>query len=240
MTPQGLAITTLIASGVFASIYSMQNTTIANGCVINATAPFMAAALAWIWFRERPGRRTVVCTLIAGAGVIVTVSGTLAAGGGHLKGDLAMVYGTFALTMMTVITRRYRQTPMLESVAIACFMAAVFAALFADPFKVSSGDITLLAIFGVITQGGGLGIYTMGARRLPAAQASLLSSAEMPMAPLWVWIFFDEVPAVETFVGGALVLAAVVWNIGRELSARTQAGASAAGAESPVEASGQA
>jgi uncharacterized membrane protein len=124
MTPQGLAITTLIASGVFSSIYSMQNTTIANGCVIYSTAPFMAAVLAWIWFRERPGRRTVICTVIASAGVVVTVSGTLAAGGGHLKGDLAMVYGTFALTMMTVITRRYRETPMLESVAIACFMAA--------------------------------------------------------------------------------------------------------------------
>src|SRR4051812_46846113 len=53
----------------------------------------------WPAFRERPGTRTIACTFIAGAGVIVTVSGTIAAGGGHLKGDLAMVYGTFALTM---------------------------------------------------------------------------------------------------------------------------------------------
>lgn len=240
MTPQGLAITTLIASGVFSSIYSMQNTTIANGCVIYSTAPFMAAVMAWIWFRERPGRRTVICTFIASAGVIVTVSGTLAAGGSHLKGDLAMVYGTFALTMMTVITRRYRDTPMLESVAIACFMAAVFALLLADPFKVSGGDIVLLAVFGIITQGGGLGIYTMGARRLPAAQASLLSSAEMPMAPLWVWIFFDEVPAVETFIGGALVLAAVVWNIGKELTAQARTEVPAGGAKGAAEASGPA
>ena len=37
------------------------------------------------------------------------------------------------------------------------------------------------------------------------------------MAPLWVWIFFNEVPATETFLGGALVLAAVLWNIGMEL-----------------------
>lgn len=37
------------------------------------------------------------------------------------------------------------------------------------------------------------------------------------MSPLWVWIFFNEVPANETFLGGALVLAAVLWNIGMEL-----------------------
>ena len=114
MTLPGIATTLFIATAVFASIYSMQNTTIANGAVIGSTIPFMAAVLAWLWFRERPGTRTIVCTVIAMAGVAVTVSGTLAGGGGHLKGDLSMVYGTFALAMMTVITRRYRDTPMLE------------------------------------------------------------------------------------------------------------------------------
>jgi drug/metabolite transporter (DMT)-like permease len=34
-----------------------------------------------------------------------------------------------------------------------------------------------------------------------------------------VWIFFDEVPAIETFIGGALVLCAILWNIGAELRA---------------------
>jgi hypothetical protein len=47
----------------------------------------------------------------------------------------------------------------------------------------SAGEITLLCLCGIVTQGGGLGIYTMGARRLPSAQAALLSTAEMPMAP---------------------------------------------------------
>jgi drug/metabolite transporter (DMT)-like permease len=37
------------------------------------------------------------------------------------------------------------------------------------------------------------------------------------MAPLWVFIFFDEVPAKETLLGAALVVAAIVWNIGKEL-----------------------
>jgi drug/metabolite transporter (DMT)-like permease len=217
LTSAGIAITMLIAGAIFSAIYSMQNTTIANACVIYSTVPFMAAVLAWLWFRERPGRRTLLCTFIAGVGVVVTVGGTIALGGDHLKGDLAMVYGTFSIAMMTVIMRRYRDTPMLESVALACFMAAAFAICFATPFEIASGDIALLGIFGIITQGGGLGIYTMGARRLPSAQAALLSSSEMPISPLWVWIFFDEVPANETFIGGAFVAAAILWNIGMEL-----------------------
>ena len=228
MTLPGIATTLFIATAVFASIYSMQNTTIANGAVIGSTIPFMAAVLAWLWFRERPGTRTIVCTVIAMAGVAVTVSGTLAGGGGHLKGDLSMVYGTFALAMMTVITRRYRDTPMLESVALACLLAGGFAWFLADPFAIPTGDMALLGIFGIVTQGGGLGVFTMGARLLPSAQAALLSSAEMPMAPLWVFIFFNEVPASETLFGAALVLAAIVWNIGKELTTRPKARAVAA------------
>jgi len=220
MTPAGIATTLFIATGVFASIYSMQNTTIANGAVIASTIPFMAAALAWLWFRERPGTRTIVCTLIAMAGVTLTVSGTLAAGGGHLNGDLGMVYGTFALAMVTVITRRYRDTPLLLSVALACLLASAFAFFLADPFAIPTGDIILLGLFGIVTQGGGLGIYTMGARRLPSAQAALLSASELPMAPLWVFIFFNEVPAKETLFGAALVVAAIIWNISKELGTR--------------------
>ena len=78
-------------------------------------------------------------------------------------------------------------------------------------------QIGWLALFGIVTQGAGLGIYTMGARRLPSAQAALLSASEVPLSPLWVWIFFAEVPAIATFIGGGLVLGAILWNIGAEL-----------------------
>src|SRR5262249_43829694 len=198
LTPAGFAITTLIASGIVSAVYSMQNTTIANACVIYSTVPFMAAILAWLWFRERPGSRTLLCTFVASAGVASTMGGTIPLGGFHLKGALAMVYGTFSIALMAVIMRRCRDTPMLEAVALAGFRAGSLASCFTTPFNSATSDMVVLAVFGIITQGGGLGIYTMGARRLPSAQAALLSSSEMPMSPLWVWIFFDEVPAKET------------------------------------------
>ena len=48
--------------------------------------------------------------------------------------------------------------------------------------------------------------------------------AEMPMAPLWVWLFFNERPAMETFAGGALVLVAILGNIILELRTSTSTG----------------
>jgi DME family drug/metabolite transporter len=220
-TPAGIALMLLNATGMTSFVYALQNTTIANVTVIYATLPFITAILAWLWFRERANKRTLIGSLVAGAGVAITMGGTIAIGGGsHLLGDLAALYLTVSFAFMTVIMRRYRETPMLESVGMACLVMAVIAFFLGDPFSLSFGQVAWLAAFGIVTQGGGLGIYTMGARRLPSAQAALLSASEVPMSPLWVWIFFSEVPAQETFIGGGLVLAAILWNIAAELRKR--------------------
>jgi drug/metabolite transporter, DME family len=216
--PAGIAMMILNCIGMGGFVYALQNTTIANVTVIYATLPFITAIFAWLWFRERVQRRTVIGSLIAGAGVAITVGGTIAIGvGGHLRGDLAALGFTADFALMTVLMRRHREAPMLESIAISGFLMALVALCLSDPFTISLPQIGWLVAFGIVTQGGGLGLYTMGARRLPAAQAALLSASEVPMAPLWVWIVFSEVPARETFIGGGLVLAAILWNIGAEL-----------------------
>ena len=216
--PAGVTMMILNGVGMAGFVFALQNTTIANVTVIYATLPFLTALFAWLWFRERVQGRTLIGSLIAGAGVAITVGGTIAIGGsGHLRGDLVALGFTADFALMTVLMRRHREAAMLESVAISGFLMALIALCLSDPFTVSLPQIGWLAAFGIVTQGGGLGLYTMGARRLPAAQAALLSASEVPLAPLWVWIFFAEMPARETFIGGGLVLAAILWNIGAEL-----------------------
>jgi drug/metabolite transporter (DMT)-like permease len=216
-TPAGIALFMISATGKTAFIFALQNTTVANVTVIYATLPFITAILAWLWFRERAQRRTLIGSLVAGVGVLITVGGSTGLGGGHILGDLAALFMTFTMAIMTVIMRRHREVPMLEAASLSGFAIAIIAFPLCDPFSASATDILWLAAFGIITQGGGLGIYTIGARRLPSAQAALLSASEVPMSPLWVWIFFDEVPARATFIGGGCVLAAILWNVGAEL-----------------------
>ena len=216
----GIALILISATGKIAFLYALQNTTVANVTVLYATLPFMTAILAWLWFREKAERRTLIGSLVAGVGVLITVAGSTGLGGGHILGDLAALFMTLTMALMTVIMRRHRDVPMLEAAALSGFVAATIAFPMAEPFSIATTDILWLALFGLVTQGGGLGIYTMGARRLPSAQAALLSASEVPMSPLWVWIFFTEVPAQETFIGGGLVLAAILWNIAAELRKR--------------------
>ena len=190
----GIALILISATGKIAFLYALQNTTVANVTVLYATLPFMTAILAWLWFREKAARRTLIGSLVAGVGVLITVAGSTGLGGGHILGDLAALFMTLTMALMTVIMRRHRDVPMLEAAALSGFVAAMVAFPMAEPFSIATTDILWLALFGLVTQGGGLGIYTMGARRLPSAQAALLSASEVPMSPLWVWIFFQRGP----------------------------------------------
>jgi drug/metabolite transporter (DMT)-like permease len=73
-------------------------------------------------------------------------------------------------------------------------------------------DIAVAAAMGVVILAIGMVLYTRGSRRLPAAEATLLSLVEVMLAPLWVWLVIAETASAATFAGGAVVLAAVVLN----------------------------
>ena len=80
---------------------------------------------------------------------------------------------------------------------------------FADPARIGGGDVAWLASLGIGQIGLGFALFTVGARLIPAAQASLITLLEVVLGPLWVWLALDE-PGTLTLVGGAIVILAIV------------------------------
>ncbi|HTD48832.1 MAG TPA: EamA/RhaT family transporter, partial [bacterium] len=70
-------------------------------------------------------------------------------------------------------------------------------------------EFAYLALFGTTQFGLGLLLLTLGTRLISATESALISALEAPLAPAWVWVAFKEVPPLATFVGGAVVMAAV-------------------------------
>ena len=71
-------------------------------------------------------------------------------------------------------------------------------------------DLVLALAMGVVQLGGGLVLYTRASRYLPAAELQLVATAELVLAPLWVWIGVGEAPGAATLVGGSLVILAIL------------------------------
>ncbi|MEM7428842.1 MAG: EamA family transporter [Pseudomonadota bacterium] len=209
----GWAVAIVGACATLCFLAAFRLTAAANVVLMYATAPFVAAGLAWLLMREAPGRSTLIASVFALAGAAVMVSGSLTSG--NLTGDLLAVGMTLGMALMTVIIRRHRALPMVIAGAFSSWLIIPVAFPMTDVFAVSARDFWLLVLFGAV-QAAGITLMTEGARLIPSAQVPLIGTLDIPLAALWVWLAFSEVPPELTILGGGLILAAVLWHLRRQ------------------------
>ncbi len=202
----GWAVAVLNGVSMVLYLAALRHTSVANVVVIYATAPFVAAGIAFLLYRDRASRRTLATGVIALAGVAITVAGT--SGSTGLLGDLFAGGMTLAVAIFTIVARRHRDRSMVAAAAASAFVGMLIALPFTTPsqLRVSPTQLLELALFGVTSFGLGLILYTMGARHLHAARSALISALDTPLAPLWVWLAFGLRPAVASVIGGGIVL----------------------------------
>lgn len=206
------------ALGMVFFITSLRHTTVAHVAVIYATVPFVAAALAWLAMRERPTKNSVVASLAALAGVVLMVG--LGVEGG-LFGDILAVGMTLCLALMMVIARRFRDIPVMPAACLSALVSGLVCWPFGQPLAASGHELLLLSLFGLVNSAAGLALFTLGAKRLPAIETALIGSLDAPLAPLWVWLAFNETPSASTIAGGLVVFAAIAAHISIEARKRT-------------------
>ena len=209
---RGWLVASLSTLGMVTFIPALQLTSVSNVAIIIATGPFVAAALAWIWLREAIRVRTLLASLVAFGGVVIIV-GNARAGSDLLGIGLASVM-TVAIAGMTVAVRRHRDTPMVAAAALSNLLGSAVSAPFARSLTVVTGtELFVLAMFGFFQVALGLTLFMLGSRRLPSGQATLIATLETPLMPFWIWLAFQEVPALRVLIGGALVMGAVIADI---------------------------
>ncbi|WP_149538595.1 EamA family transporter [Siccirubricoccus phaeus] len=193
--------------GTLLYIHALRLSSVAEVTLLFATAPFLAAAFAWAWHGEKPARATLLASLLALAGVALMTGA--APGSGHLLGNLLALGMTALIAAMMVIIRRHRALPMLPAACLSAFASALLALPLARPFAVTGAEAGWLALFGAGQFGLGLLLLTQGSRLLPGARAALLGNAELPLAPLWVWLAFGSLPPAGAWAGGLVVVLAL-------------------------------
>jgi len=190
---------------------AFRRTSVADVAVIFAAAPFLTAGLGWLWLGLREAWATLAASLFALLGVGIMVSG--AAVEGHLFGDLLAFGMTFFMAIMMLIIRQQRQTPMLPAACLSALLCPLVVWPFTPPFAIGMGDMLYLFLFGTTQFGLGLIFLTLGGRLISATENALINTLETPLAVAWVWLCFNEVPSVTSFIGGIVVMAAVAAHV---------------------------
>jgi len=207
-----LAAAVLAGASMICGLGAIRYASVAEAMVIYATSPFMTAGVAYLFIRERASWSTLVASFIACCGVVYMVTDNVGAGGSLLGKCLAVVMALTVAGLATVM-RHYRNVQMLPAMAGGSFMCSLVAVWFVQLQSLTTSDLGLIVLFGVLQNACGLALYVVGARRISAASASLLTALEVPFTPLWTWIFMNDVPSRATLIGGAIVLVALFGHI---------------------------
>jgi drug/metabolite transporter (DMT)-like permease len=212
----------LSAVAVSSYIAALKTTTVADVMIIYATLPFVAAALAFLLTGERAATRTLIAAGVALAGVAIMVAG--AWGTGRLLGQAISFMMTAAFGVMIVLQRIHPGMSMTSINGLGAFTAAAFAFSLSPRPALTSFDLAVLAAFGLATVCVAFILIMEGAKYIPAAETGLISMLDVVLGPFWVFLFFGERPGPLAFVGGALVLGALVWQLAPEIG-RSRGGA---------------
>ena len=204
----GIAVALCVAVASASFIAALNHSSVARVLFILAVSPMLAALLARVTLGEPISRRTVLAMGIALVGVSVMLGSP---GEGSLVGDGLSFLTALAFAIMVVITRWRHEVSMAPATCLSQVILVVAFLPFADPGEIGHGDVFWLAALGVGQIGLGFALLTVGARLIPAAQVGLITLLEVVLGPLWVWLALNERPSTLTLVGGAIVIAAIVF-----------------------------
>jgi drug/metabolite transporter (DMT)-like permease len=201
----------LFAGMMISFILALSLTTVANTLVVGSISPFVAALCGRLFLGEKVASRTWLAMIAAIGGITMMFFDALSGGG--WAGDLIALCIPLGFGANVVILRKHRAAvDMMPSVLLAGIFSMLIALPFALPLSVSTGDLALLSIMGIVQLGAGLLLMMVAVRYLASAEIGLLSILEIIFGTLSVWVLIGERPSQAALIGGGIVVAALAVN----------------------------
>jgi drug/metabolite transporter (DMT)-like permease len=189
-------------------------TTAANAIFLQYTGPAYVLVLSPFLLDEPFRPLDAICVALSLLGMSLFFVGKVESG--QLAGNLLAIASGVFFALAIVLLRREAKAgrgDALPSTALGNLLAAALTAPWAfqaAPAMLSARGGAVLLYLGVVQLGLAYLLFVRGVRKVPAAEASLISMLEPVLNPIWVLIGFAERPGRWAIAGGAIVIAAVL------------------------------
>lgn len=186
-------------------------TTAANAIFLQYTGPAYVLLLSPLILKEPLRGIDVVSVLLSLAGMSLFFVGKVEAGQA-LGNVLGIVSGVFFALAIVLLRRDAKggSGDALPSTALGNLIAAGLTLPWLVQAPLTARGSLVLLYLGVFQLGIAYWLFVKGVRKVPAAEASLISMLEPVLNPVWVLIGFGERPGPWAIAGGIVVVGAVV------------------------------
>ena len=205
-----------VTSAIYVTSLTLVST--ATISVIGASSPLFTGLFSpWIT-GEKPGVVAWLAALLALVGVGIIAWDGLE--GGKLIGILVSLCFPLGFAGNTLALRRYRSVDMVPAICVGGFLTffagGIIGSFVGKPsggFDVSLYDMMLLAVMGLLQLAIPLAFFVRGSMSVPAVTLALIVMLDAVLNPLWPWFFVGEMPETAAFIGGTIVICAVIISI---------------------------
>ena len=191
-----------------AYIVAMSKTSVANVVFIISTQTIFLAVFGFLFLKEKITLKGYISITLAFAGLVVMLGDSI--NQGTLFGNIVAFAIPINFTILVMIIRKYPKLDMIPAIFYSGIFSGLYGIILAGDFSFSANDILMGFFLGVPQLAFGFICVTIGSKTTPAVTVGLLMLLETIFAPIWVWIFLNEVPPASVFIGGAIIISAVI------------------------------
>lgn len=197
------------ASNIF-FITAVKTTTVANVVIIFSTSALFSALIAYLLYREKITKNILYASFFMFIGLYVIFNDSLEFG--SLKGNIYALLCTMLFSISFVLLSKYKEMDRIVLTAFSGIAISILAFLLSEDLKIDMNNLIIVMFMGLIISSFSRVLIGNGAKYISASEVSLLMLIETIMAPIWVWIFLNEIPTIYTFIGGSIIIITLIIN----------------------------
>ena len=198
-----------MAIGFTAYVFAMSKTTVANVLFIISTQTIWLALFGYFFLKEKISLKTFLSIILAMTGISVMIGGSLSTG--SMQGNLVALFIPINFAFLVLLIRKYSNLDLIPALFYGGLIITIVAFFMSETILISRHNLLVGFLLGTFQHAFGFICIVIAARSTPAVVVGLLMLIETLLGPFWVWIFLNEIPPLSVFIGGSIIIIAVIF-----------------------------
>ena len=191
-----------------AFVVSMSITTVANVVFIISTQTMFLAIFGFFYLKEKISLISFFSILLAMCGITIMVGNPLSSS--SFLGNIVALAIPINFSILVMIIRKNKNLDMVPAIFYSGIFSIIYGLILSESFLFTNHDILMGFFLGVPQLAFGFICITIGSRTTTSTTIGLLMLTETLFAPIWVWLFLNEIPSVSVIIGGVVIITAII------------------------------
>ena len=166
------------------------------------------AIFGFLYLKEKVSLTGALSIFLAMSGIVIMVGDSISSG--SLFGNLVALAIPINFAILVMIIRKNKNLDMVPAIFYSGIFSLIYGFFLTESFQFTKHDLLMGFLLGVPQLALSFICITIGSRSVNSATVGLLMLMETLCAPIWVWLFLSEIPPLSVFIGGTVIIIAII------------------------------